>query len=456
VYVPLFAAAVLAALLATKTSRRAPRGRVLRLGLTLSAVGRAALIPTILRTVRHAAAFFPDLLLAGALTGAGFALVYSAAAAFEMDIDPARPERHLLRLTLTMAAGMVAGPLLQIGLVEAGLWWVLPLSAIVLAVLLIAVSSQSRLGPDAARSCALSYPAKRVPVRVKAYMPVALLAVAAVVICVAWSQARMIGADPDGIATRVFGLGAFWAALTVLASAAFSAIDLRPSWRRTATLGLFFLPTVITVIGLVIGRAETTVIGLCLLAALACAALLPSASQLTQRQLLALPLIVGAGIIAIYPVAIALARPSLNGLRSSGATLPVIFAVAGIVAVAASLICARLISSRRAYPGQGGELAAIQSGAPAATHGATAAATPPPHARPCTAVDLPRHKTARHHDEDQPGAQTEPRRPLVAVSRTSTTRRSPCLARRLGILALANIVTSPAQASPCAGTGLGR
>ena len=111
VYVPLFAAAVLAALFATKRSRQAPRGRVLRLGLTLSAVGRAALIPTILGAVRHAAVFFPDLLFAGALTGAGFALVYSAATAFELDIDPARPERHLFRLTLTVAAGMAAGPL---------------------------------------------------------------------------------------------------------------------------------------------------------------------------------------------------------------------------------------------------------------------------------------------------------------------------------------------------------
>jgi MFS family permease len=407
VYVPLLAAAVLAALFATKRSRHAVRGRVLRIGLTLSAVGRAVLIPTILGAVRHAAVFFPDLVIASTLTGAGFGLVYSAATAFALDIDPARPERHLLRLTLTLAAGMAAGPLLQIGLIEAGLWWVLPLIATVLVALLIALSSQSRLGPDAARSCALSHPAKRVPVRVKAYTPVALIAVAAVVICVAWSQARMIGSDPDGIGTRALGLGAFWAALTVLAVAAFSAIDLRPSWRRSATLGLFFLPAVVTVVGLAIGQAETAVVGIFLLAALACAALLPPASQLTQRQLLALPLTVGAGIIAIYPVTIALARPSLSGLRSSGVTLPVTFAVTGIVAIAAFLICVGLIASRRAYPDQGGTLGPAESEATAATHGATAAALPPLHARPCTAVEPPRQKTVRHDDEDQPGAQSE-------------------------------------------------
>ena len=421
VYVPVFAAAVLAAFFAANRSRRAARGRVFRLGLTLSAVGRAALLPTIARAVRHAAALFPDLLFAGALTGAGFALVYSAATAFELDIDPARPERHLLRLTLTLTAGMAAGPLLQIGLVEAGLWWVLPLIGIALAVPLIAVSSQSRLGPDAARTCSLSHPHKRAPVRVKAYLPVAFLTVAAVVICVAWSQARMIGGDPDGIGARVFGLGVFWAALAVLAAAAFSAIDLRSSRRRAATLGLFFLPALVTVTGLAIGQAETTVIGIFLLAAVVCAALLPPASQLTQQQLLALPLIVGAGIIEIYPVAIALARPSLNGLRSSGAPLPVTFAMTTIVAIAALVTCAGLIASRRAYPDQGGTLRATQSGATAATHGATASALPPPHARPCTAVDLPRQKTAPHDNEDQSGAQTEPRRPLVPVSRTSTT-----------------------------------
>ncbi|HEY2076330.1 MAG TPA: hypothetical protein VGH53_08335, partial [Streptosporangiaceae bacterium] len=409
VYLPLFAATVLAALFATKRSRQASRGRVLRLGLALSAVGRAALIPLVLGAVRHGAVFFPDLLFAGALAGAGFALVYSAATAFEVDVDPARPERHLLRVTLTLAAGMAAGPLLQIGLIEAGLWWVFPLITIGLGVLLIAVSSQSRLGPDAARSCVLSHPGKRVlPVRVRVYIPVAFLTVAGVVICVAWSQARLIGGDPDGIGTRVFGLGAFWAALAVLAAAAFSAIDLLPSWRRTATVGLFFLPALVTVTGLAIGQPETTLIGIFLLAAVACAALLPPASQMTQQQLLALPLIVGAGIIAIYPVAIALARPSLAGFRGTGVPLPVIFAVTVIVAIAALVTCAGLIASHRAYPDQRGTPGSTESGAPAATHGATAAALPPLHARPGTAVELPRPKTSRHEDEDQPDAQLGP------------------------------------------------
>jgi hypothetical protein len=37
--------------------------------------------------------------------------------------------------------------------------------------------------------------------------------------------------------------------------------------------------------------------------------------------------------IGIYSGAIALARPSLNGFRSSGATLPVISVVVGVVAI---------------------------------------------------------------------------------------------------------------------------
>jgi hypothetical protein len=415
VYVPVFAMAVLAALFAAWGSRAVARGHVFRLGLTLSAVGRGGMISVIARAVRDGSVFFPDLIIIGALTGAGFALVYSAATAFEVDIDPGAPERHLFRLTLTLAAGMAAGPLLQIGLIEAGLWWVVPLTFAVLVVLLIAVSSRSRLGPDAGRSCALSRPGKRLPVRLKVYMPVAFLAVAGVVICVAWSQAGLIGRDPDVIGARALGLGAFWAALTMLARAAFLAIDMRPSWRRTATAGLFALPALVTVFGLAIGRAETAVIGISLLAALACAALLPPVSQVTQQQLLALPLTASAGIIAIYPVTIALARPSLNGLRGTGATLPTIFGVTGVVAVAAFLICVDLIISRRTYPAQGGALGATRSGSPAVTHGATAAdqplpVRPPPplYARPCTAVDLPRHKAAR---EDQSRAQSERRGP---------------------------------------------
>jgi hypothetical protein len=94
-----------------------------------------------------------------------------------------------------------------------------------------------------------------------------------------------------------------------------------------------------------------------------------------------LPLVLGAGIIAIYPVALALARPSLTGLRSSGAPLPATFAMTGMVAIAAAVICAGLIASRRAYPDHGGTLGEThmgddstgsQSGPPSAAHGATA------------------------------------------------------------------------------------
>jgi hypothetical protein len=413
-YVPVFAAAVLAALLAVKGSRAAARGRVLCLGLALSAVGRAAMIPTVAVAVRHGAAFFPDLVIIGALTGAGFALVYSAATAFALDIDPARPERHLLRLTVTLAAGMAVGPVLQMGFLEAGLWWALPLILIVLAVLLIAVSPRSRLGSDAARSCALRNPSKRVPARVKAYLLAVFLAAGAVVMCVAWSQVGMMGPDTDSIGPKVLGLGAFWPALALLACAAFSAIDLHAPFRRAASLGLFLLPMVVTVIGLAIGRAETAVVGIVLLAAVACAAFLPPVSQLTERQLVVLPLAVSAGVTGIYPVAIALARPSLAGLLSSGATLPVIFAVSGIVAILAALACARLIAFRGEYAVQGGSSGAAHRGTPCET--ATQAsmaegrhvpmqAPPPPHARPCTAGELPRRKTASHDDHDQPGDQ---------------------------------------------------
>jgi hypothetical protein len=52
VYVPVFAAAVLAALFAARRSRRAARGRVFRLGLALTAAGRAAMIPTVVAASR--------------------------------------------------------------------------------------------------------------------------------------------------------------------------------------------------------------------------------------------------------------------------------------------------------------------------------------------------------------------------------------------------------------------
>jgi len=296
---------------------------------------------------------------------------------------------------------MAVGPLLQFGLLNAGLWWAFSLIAMLLAVLLIVVSSPSRLGPDASRSCVLRNPAKRMPARVNAYILLAFLAIGGVVICVAWSQVAFMGPAIANIGPRVLFLGAFWAALTVFARAAFSAIDLHARFRRGASLGLFLLPVIVTVIGLTIGRLETAIVGIFLLAAVVCAAFLPPASELTERQLVMLPLVVGAGIIGIYPVAIALARPSLSGLRRSGAPLPMIFTVAGLLAIFASLACARLIAYR--------------SGAGAAGQGAAAdrplvlEELPPPYARPCTAVELPRRRTASREAEDRPGVRSGPR-----------------------------------------------
>jgi len=240
---------------------------------------------------------------------------------------------------------------------------------------------------------------------------VAFLAVGGVVICVAWSQVGMMSPVAGRIGPRVLGLGAFWAALAVLARTAFSAIDMHAPLRREASLGLFLLPAIITVIGLGIGQAETAVVGIFLLAAVVCAAFLPPVSQLMERQLVVLPLVVGAGVVGIYPVAIALARPSLSAFRSSGATLPLIFSVAGLVAIFASLTCARLIAFGPIYAVQGGSSGVVQRATLGTTQrGTLAAGQAPPHARPCTAVELPRQRAASHEDEDQSGAQARRRK----------------------------------------------
>jgi len=98
--------------------------------------------------------------------------------------------------------------------------------------------------------------------------------------------------------------------------------------------------------------------------------------------------------------------------------------MAGVVAIVASLACARLIALRGEHAVQGGSsgaaqpgtLGATRSGTLAAGLGATGADRPPPrqellppHARPCTAVEPPRQRPASHENDDQPGTQAEPR-----------------------------------------------
>ena len=344
-FLPQILTAVLAALIAARAARRVPRGRVLRAGLAFGLAAMALLLLTLMLGERLAVDH-PILLVANGLAGAGFGLAYPALTAFALDVNPVRPERSILALNALLVAGMLAVPTLEVLLLRAGPWWVSPAVLAVLVGLVIVASAHARLGPDAARSCVLIHPANRVPAQLKIYTLLVLLAGVCAVLCVVWPQAAVARPEASYLGFKAVVLGAFWAALVMLGRLVFAVIDRRHSWRRTASVAVFLLPIAVAFTGLAMRQAETAVVGIFVLAAVASAAFLPLTAQPGRDYLVLISVVVAAGIAGLYPLGLGIAMPTLDAVRHRGATLLVIFTVTTAVAVVAGIASAGILSRR--------------------------------------------------------------------------------------------------------------
>jgi MFS family permease len=379
-FAPQILAAITAALIAAIRARRAARGRVLQAGLGLSAAGMVLLIVALVARAGKTVDY-PLLLVASALVGAGFGLVYPALTAFAMDVNPMRYERSVLTLNLALAGGLAASPALELAAEQAGSWWVVPVLLSVLAVLMVAVGTRSRFGPDAARSCVLANPRQRAPVPIRIYAVLALVTGICMVMSVTWAQVAMAKSTAHP-GFRALLLGTFWAGLVMLARVAFGAIERRRSWRRSVSLVPFLLPAAVALTGLAIQQDDTTLIGIFLLAAVACAAFLPLTGEPGDEKLTLVSLAVAAGIVGIYPEGLGVAMPSFDAFKDGGATPLLIFTTTGAVAVVACLVSAGLLISRGQRPYQ-------DKPAPgqARAHPATGPPEPPPGDRHPTNLD---------------------------------------------------------------------
>ncbi len=341
-FAPQIVTGVGAALIAARSARRRGRGRMLRLGLGLNLAALALLIGG-LGANGQLAVEFPLLLIASALAGAGLGLVYPVLTAFAGDADPTRPERSVIALNLMLVAGLVVSPALVIPTAAAGVWWAVPTLLSLLSLPLIAVATRSRLGPDAERTCALMYPGQGAPARHRVYVVLALVTAACATLLAAWSQIHMPRQAVPHPPLRPLLVASFWAAAVMLARVAFAAIQRRRTWPRTTSLVPFLLAAAVAAIGLAARQPETAVVGVCLLAAVACAAFLPLTADPRDDYLAVLSLVFTAAFIALYPVAVGLAGPGIRAFEGVGASLLTIFVVAGALGFTATLAAVGLL-----------------------------------------------------------------------------------------------------------------
>lgn len=249
----------------------------------------------------------------------------------------------MIVLNLMLVAGLVVSPALEIPTAAAGVWWAVPALLCTMSLLLIAVATRARLGPDAVRTCALMYPARGAPARHRVYVVLALVTAACVTMLAAWSQIHMPGQAVPHPPLRPLLVASFWAAAVMLARVSFAAIERRRTWPRTTSLVPFLLPAAVAAIGLAARQWETAVVGVFLLAAVACAAFLPLTAEPRDDYLVILSLAFTAAFIALYPIGLGLAGPSIRAFEGAGASLLAIFVVAGALGFTAILAAVGLL-----------------------------------------------------------------------------------------------------------------
>jgi len=342
VFLPELVTIVTTAALAARITRRIPTKRVCQLGLGCSLVSMVLLFMSAAPAIH--VADYPVLLASSAFLGAGFGTAIPAVITYAV-ILTRRPERPVLAINALLAAGVAVSPIFALAFTTVPFWWGPAVLTAVLALLLI---GSRRLPATGAADAAMQPSAPRAPTWAKLYELLVILFGLCAVMCVTWSQPNASGSAHPYLTFKALVLGAFWAALVMLARVMFALLDQMTS-AGLASAGVFVLAGGVVVFALIANADTVARIGIWILAALACAALLPLQSRAGTEDLTTLSVALAGGIAILYPLGLGLARASLGTLRQDGLRPLMIFGTVVILGVAASLLLLRVLSPRQPY-----------------------------------------------------------------------------------------------------------
>jgi MFS family permease len=385
-FIPQVFTAVVATLLAASVARRYRAVWTYRVGLSCSLVGMALLVST--EWAARLAFSYPLLLAASAFVGTGFGLSFPFVRFYAVNLKPLRARRQILQVHGLAAAGAAAAPAFALLTRLTSIWWSLPA---VLGILLIAEMLVSRsLSAPLDGSPAQRENLRVLPVRYRVYPALALLYGLCAVACLT-APHYLTGPVPSARHFHFLLLieVAFWAALLQASRVVFAIIDGMKSRQHVASIGVFTIAIVILVLSNIITRYDVMYVGLYLLAAIGCAALLPIDTRPGHEQLSAFPLAVTAGLLALFPAGLGLSRYGYNiAARTGVSPLELFLSVALVGAVACILLLPTILSwrtmayfeqpaTRRAQPPGAGQSGAAAMPRPPASTPAPPSARPP-------------------------------------------------------------------------------
>jgi MFS family permease len=350
-FVPQLLAAAIAALLSLKIAEHMSARGVVRYAYGFSATAMVLLVVTSLIGYRQGPVL-PFLITASTLAGAGVGLAVPALTRYVNDFSPLKPERSVIALNLVLAGSMAVTLLAMLGLEAAGPWWILPGLLAASAVLVIAAVRDLSLGSRGTRRPGPGLGRRAAGFRL--YPAPVLVVAVCEVMSVAWPETRTTSLGSAHLpyrsvvlvasrATPAATLGsahlpywsvvlaASWGALVVFGRAYFAANDLRHRWRRLADFAPFAVGFAMAWSGLALSQRQLAETGLFVLAGLVCASLLPLLAGPAHEHLTILSLALAVGLVGLYPACLGIAHASLSIFERGGASIPLIFSLAGVL-----------------------------------------------------------------------------------------------------------------------------
>jgi fucose permease len=331
-FVPQAITAISASLLGAGLIRRLGIKRIYLLGLTANLVSMALLFSSQF-VISNGRLAYGMLLLATTSLGIGFGLTVPALNTFTAAFFAQRIDSAVLVLNALLGLGTVLAPVFVAVFIGLGIWWGLPVLAVVLLLVLLLFSLSLPLQAGTDKTAQSQQGKTALPARFWIFAAFALLYGICETLNGNWATLYMsqsLGTTP---AAASFALMAFWGMVT-LGRILFAAIAKRFPPNRTYRLLPFVIAVGFVVIAyLPVGSSFLGILAFGL-TGLGCSALLPLTISFGQEEMKIIAASVAGGLIAFYQMGYGIAAFGVGPLKDyAGLSLNSLFGFAAVVAL---------------------------------------------------------------------------------------------------------------------------
>lgn len=292
---------------------------------------------------------YPLLLLATACLGVGFGLTVPSINTFTAAFHPDAVDRSVLVLNSLLGLGTALAPVFVAIFLGLGFWVGLPVLAAAAVTALLLVSLRLPLGTGSAASPPAAAPGRR------AAIPAAFWLFAAFGVMYGfcetmngnWSQLDLTSLKVSATVASL-ALTVFWAMVTV-GRLLFAVIQHWFPSRLAYHLLPFVLAGAFVLISVLPSRAPVAGVLAFALAGFGCSALLPLTISFGQERLVSMSAAMAGLVIAFYQLGYGIAAFGVGPLRRAGLTLPDLYGVSAVVAVALGVL-SLAVAHRRPSP----------------------------------------------------------------------------------------------------------